>query len=150
MKLLTLSTTILALLLTLAASASAATDFQNAIKCGKNFSKVNQAIEKFCSKKNKNGKIANDLVVPSKYANEGVTTWGIQGNGIKVKISGNCTPAQWIPHKWCMAQFHALCAELVVGCLNFEKYGKGGCQTFEITIMKPQTGAYRGSCTPRI
>jgi len=105
MKILTVSTTIIVLLTLLATSASAATDFQNAVKCGKNFPKVNQAIEAFCSKKTKNGKPANDLVVPSDYAREGVLTLGLQGSGIKVAINGNCSPAQWIPYKWCMAQF---------------------------------------------
>lgn len=54
-------------ILAFTALVSAATDYENAVKCGKRFPKVSQAIEKFCSKQ-KDGKLTNDLVVPSEYA----------------------------------------------------------------------------------
>jgi hypothetical protein len=65
MKPFTVSTTLA--FLAFAALASAATDFENATKCGKRFPRINQAIEIFCSKQ-KDRKLTNDLVVPSKYA----------------------------------------------------------------------------------
>lgn len=120
-------------LLALVAFVSAATDFQNAVTCGKRFPRINQAIEIFC-KKQKDGKLANDLTIPSKYATEGVGTTNIRGKKILVAISGNCAPPQWIPHNWCMAQFQEMCATTLnkdTG-YNWRNYGRGNCQQWKI------------------
>lgn len=134
MKIFTVSTVLA--LLTIAVLASAQTDFENAVKCGKRFPRVNQAIEKFCGK-NKDGKIINDLVVPSKYAENGVVAVGLTGGDIWVNIKGTCLPAQWVPYNWCMAQFHALCAVSDIGYNNYNLHGKDNCQSFRIAILKP-------------
>jgi hypothetical protein len=120
MKTLTVST-ILALL-TFAALVSAGTDFENATKCGKRYPRINQAIEMFCGKM-KDGKLTNDLVVPSTYADQGVGTTGYRGDKILVAIKGNCAPAQWVPYNWCNAQFHDLCANSANG-YNWRAHGK--------------------------
>jgi hypothetical protein len=117
-------------LLTFAALASAATDFENAAKCGKRFPRINQAIEMFCGKM-KDGKLTNDLVVPSKYADQGVGTTAYNGNKILVAIKGNCDPPMWVPYSWCNAQFHDLCANSEHG-FNWRAHGKNGCQKFMI------------------
>jgi hypothetical protein len=117
--------TILALL-TFAALASAATDFENATKCGKRFPRINQAIEIFCGKK-KDGKLTNDIVVPSQYADQGVGTTSFNGNKILVAIKGNCAPAQWVPYNWCNAQFHDLCANSEHD-YAWRAHGKDNCQ----------------------
>lgn len=117
-------------LLTFAALASAATDFENAAKCGKRFPRINQAIEMFCGKM-KDGKLTNDLVVPSKYADQGVGTTAYNGNKILVAIKGNCAPAQWVPYNWCNSHFHDLCANSDHG-YNWRAQGRNGCQKFVI------------------
>jgi len=128
MKFLTIST--LLALLALAALASAATDFENATKCGKRFPRINQAIDIFCGKQ-KDGKLTNDLVVPSKYADQGVGTTSFDGHKILVAIKGSCDPPMWVPYNRCNAQFHDLCANSENG-FNWRAHGKNGCQKFVI------------------
>lgn len=118
-------------ILAFTALVSAATDYENAVKCGKRFPKVSQAIEKFCSKQ-KDGKLTNDLVVPSEYAKKGVHTIGLKGKKILVNILGDCAPAQWVPYNWCNAQFNDLCANSVTG-YNWRRHGKDDCQWFGIS-----------------
>jgi hypothetical protein len=126
----TFTVPIILALLTFAALVSVGTDFENAAKCGKRFPRINQAIEIFCGK-SKDNKLTNDLVVPSKYADQGVGITGYEGNKILVAIKGNCEPAQWVPYNWCNAQFHDLCANSEHG-YAWRAHGKNGCQKFVI------------------
>ncbi|KAM0721731.1 hypothetical protein Q7P37_002656 [Cladosporium fusiforme] len=120
-------------LLAIIAFASAASDFQNAVKCGRRFPRINQAIEIFCTKLNKDGKPTNDIMVPSTYAQRGVGTTGLKGNKLYVGIAGNCATPQWVPEQWCKAQFHDLCANTRDRRgWNWRAHGKGGCQKFKI------------------
>lgn len=75
------------------------------------------AINRFCAK--------TDMVVPSPYANNGVTV-----NGWTVRIKGSCKPAQWVPSYWCTTQLHDVCGEYTEGGIGLAKYGKNGCQGF--------------------
>lgn len=119
-------------LIAIIAFVSAASDFQNAVKCGQRFPRINQAIEILCNKM-KDGKPTNDLMVPSTYAQKGVGTTGLKGNKIYVGISGNCATPQWVPAQWCKAQFHDLCANTRdPRGWNWRAHGKGGCQKFKI------------------
>lgn len=112
--------------------ASAASDFQNAVKCGQRFPRINQAIDILCTKM-KDGKPTNDLMVPSTYALKGVGTTGLKGNKLYIGISGNCPTPQWVPEQWCKAQFHDLCANTRdPRGWNWKAYGKDGCQKFKI------------------
>lgn len=127
-----LSTLALLTLLALAALASAASDFENAVKCGQRFPRINQAIEIFCNKADGDGP-SNDIKVPSQYAGRGVGTIGMKGNKLHIKIDGNCSPPQWVPHQWCLAQFHDLCANTRdPRGWNWRAYGRNGCQKFKI------------------
>lgn len=120
-------------LLVLVAFASAASDFQNAVKCGKRFPRINQAIDILCTKMDKGGKPSNDLMVPSTYAQRGVGTTGLKGNKLYVGISGNCKTPQWVPAQWCKAQFQDLCANTRdPRGWNWRAHGKDGCQKFKI------------------
>lgn len=102
------------------ASATAASDYENAMKCGKKNPEINSAIEQFCRKGN--------MIVPSKYAGEG-HTYG----GIHVAIHGTCEPQQWVPPEYCNLQFHEICAHHKHGA-GFKRYN--GCQDFRIERVK--------------
>lgn len=138
-------------LLALITFVSAASDFQNAVKCGKRFPRINQAIEIFCNKQAPGGKLTNDLTVPSKYASGGVGTTSLKNSKILVAIKGNCSPAQWIPHNWCLAQFHDLCANTKNrhGFVS-RNFGNNRCQQFVIEPRsdKAFTRGPRGGFVP--
>lgn len=144
MKTFTTSTTLA--LLALAALTSAATDFENATKCGKRFPRINQAIELFCGKM-KDAKLTNDIVVPSKYADQGVGATSFDGQKLLVAIKGNCEPAQWVPYVWCNAQFHDLCANSEHG-YNWRAHEKDGCQKFVIGTRMDNEEPTRSSRGP--
>ncbi|OQO07431.1 hypothetical protein B0A48_07128 [Cryoendolithus antarcticus] len=103
--------TILPILTLLLPQVLAATDYQNAMTCGQRFPRINGAIEKFCYKKNTSGVATNDLVIPSAYASIGSMFYGFKGNKLVVQITGQCSPAQWVPAQWCLSQFHEMCAQ---------------------------------------
>lgn len=110
-------------LLTLALTATLTTAKTNeqicASKAGSDFV---GAINAFCDKTN--------IVVPSPYGNAGK----VVGNA-KVRITGKCKPAQWVPSYWCRVQMMALCASNPDNAgLGIDRaYGKNGCQFFEIS-----------------
>jgi len=103
----------------LASGVTAWSDFADASKCGAKTPDINNAIGKFCSKK--------DLVVPSRYANRGVSV-----NGWHVAISGKCNPPQWVPFEYCRTQFARMCANGNGQGLNNKRFGRNGCQGWHI------------------
>lgn len=105
--------------LALASTATAVSDYEWSVKCGRKNPNVNTAIQKFCSKGN--------IVVPSEYAK-----WGKSHNGFHVAISGNCNPPQWVPQDWCRYQLSKLCARGNGQGLGNQRYGAGGCQGWHI------------------
>ncbi|KAK3621634.1 hypothetical protein LTR56_022673 [Elasticomyces elasticus] len=78
------------------------------------------AIKNFCGK--------TDMVVPSQYAQNG--KWK---NNAHAFISGNCSPAQWVPQYWCEKQFLAMCANgpWTENAMS-QRFGNNGCQTFAL------------------
>lgn len=118
------------LLLTLALSTStlAATDYENASACAGKNPNTNAAISAFCNIINSSGNYANNMVVPSPY-----TTNGVAKGGIRVKITGTCSPKQWVPIEYCQPQFHAMCANGgPKDGLAKKQFGRNGCQTWII------------------
>ncbi|TKA44987.1 hypothetical protein B0A54_03279 [Friedmanniomyces endolithicus] len=107
-------------LLTLAALATATSD-QDACTAQHGGKHAVQAIQAFCAK--------TDMVVPSSYAQTGHSVVNA-----RVFISSNCSPAEWVPQYWCLTQFYSLCAagDFIDGSTS-GRYGKGGCQYFELT-----------------
>lgn len=83
------------------------------------------AIDDFCGKSN--------LVVPSAYAKKGKL--GLDQH-THISISGNCKPAQWVPSKYCHAQFYDMCAHGGEHGGNKRAYGKGGCQKWNIQYSR--------------
>ena len=65
-------------------------------KCSNKDPSVVNAIGKFCQKTN--------MVVPSSYASGGMM--GYSGHQTRISITGNCSPAQWVPQKYCLSQFY--------------------------------------------
>lgn len=123
-----LSTLLPPLLLTLITFSLAATDYQNAIACSRRNPSINTAIDAFCNKKNAQGQLTNDILVPSPYSNAGASH-----GGVKVSIPGKCDPPQWVPFEWCAPQFHAMCAGMGRATGSVVKiYGRIGCQAFTI------------------
>lgn len=100
--------------LLLAISSLAAADNQQF--CSTHHPFIYGAINQFCSK--------TDMVVPSKYATDGVKA----SNGAYVKITGNCSPAQWVPSYWCTEQLLQVCAQ--TDGQGSQRFGRNGCQTF--------------------
>ncbi|TKA27180.1 hypothetical protein B0A50_04517 [Salinomyces thailandicus] len=117
---------ITALLLTALAATEVSATHQE--KCQKKNGHVVQAIQQFCGKTN--------LVVPSNYAVLGahVGTGGPQDT--RVYITGTCSPAQWVPQKYCLSQFYALCAGSPHGSKGDSQgsYGRHGCQNWNIDV----------------
>lgn len=69
------------------------------------YPELNNAIDQFCHKKDASGKLTNDLMVPSNYAD-----MGVQIGSLLVKIYGSCNPPQYVPADICVQQFHDMCA----------------------------------------
>lgn len=106
----------------------AATDMENAITCGRLNPDINTAIDQFCFDKNAKGQFMDNIVVPSTYAAKG----SAHGNA-KVMITGDCTPAQWVPLNWCEVQFHDMCASMKEGQgIVQATYGRNNCQIWTI------------------
>ncbi|KAK5132856.1 hypothetical protein LTR08_008572 [Meristemomyces frigidus] len=79
------------------------------------------AIQKFCSQMN--------IMVPSNYAKTGQRGYT---DATRVSITGNCKPAMWVPHNYCMSQFENMCSNGGKHGGSTHKYGKNGCQHWEI------------------
>lgn len=123
-------TTYLAPILSLAIlpTTLAASDYQNSLACaGKNPS-INAAISKFCNKKSPDGKYINDITVPGTRSAQGISV-----DGIRIRLTGVCTPKQWVPQQYCLTQLHEMCA-LSPHNKGFytRRYGRGGCQIWSI------------------
>ena len=80
----------------LLALASLAVALDDGTKCSNKDPSVVNAIGKFCQKQN--------MVVPSKYASGGMM--GYAGTQTRISITGSCSPAQWVPQKYCLSQFY--------------------------------------------
>ncbi|GAB7358258.1 hypothetical protein MBLNU230_g0409t1 [Neophaeotheca triangularis] len=80
---------------------------------------IPRAMDKFCVKK------GNNIVVPSKYAQNGKSS-----DGRKVAIRATCRPQQWIPQYWCYKQFYDLCTSGDSKGRNSRIYN--GCQIWYI------------------
>lgn len=67
-------------------------------------------------------------MAPSTYADNGVEI-----KTHRVRIVSNCDPPQWVPQYWCEKQFYDICASAPQeGPSNSGKYGRNGCQVFEV------------------
>ncbi|GAB1732766.1 hypothetical protein NU195Hw_g7955t1 [Hortaea werneckii] len=99
------------------------------------------AIHAFCSKKN--------IVVPSPYAHKGgvARKSGRNKHGVdwtmavSANIDGNCKPAQWVPQKYCMSQFKAMCRQAPKGAYGASerRFGRNKCQKWSIAVkFKPK------------
>ncbi|KAM0703236.1 hypothetical protein Q7P35_009174 [Cladosporium inversicolor] len=119
---------------------SAASDWQNAVKCGKRFPNIQGTIQYFCNspytgdiKTNSGG-----MMVPSGWAQEGIGYTGERGNRFRVAVESSCQPAQYLPYKYCMSQFNAMCANTKNKWgYHTQHFGASGCQKF---IIDPRSG----------
>jgi hypothetical protein len=126
-------------LLALITLASANSEWQNAVKCGKRFPMIQLAIDLFCNhSKDGNWKtVTGGMMIPSEWARQGMGQTGIRGNRFKVAIEGTCSAAQWLPRKYCVSQFQAMCANTKNKWgYHTQRFGNNGCQHF---IIGPRT-----------
>ncbi|KAK4617418.1 uncharacterized protein CLAFUR5_04986 [Fulvia fulva] len=109
-------------------STLAASDYQDSLACAKKNPSTNAAISKFCNKKGPNGGLINDITVPGSRSSRGVSV-----DGIRIRLTGDCTPKQWVPLQYCQTQLHEMCA-LSPHKKGFytRRYGRGGCQIWSI------------------
>lgn len=130
---------ILAILLACMSFASAMTAGQIQRACLRKNRYVLNAINNFCHQ--------HDIVVPGAYAQKGKMSSPpnahvmISGKyhpkdgsrcGADVFDIGNCKPAQWVPSKYCLAQFHQTCMTGDQFGAGSAQYGRNGCQTWTI------------------
>lgn len=122
-------------LLALITFVSAASDWQNAVKCGQRFPEINAAFEFFCRNPH-NGAIRSPqggMMIPSPWAQEGVGHTGRRGNRFRVAVESSCSPAQYLPYKYCMSQLQAMCANTKNKWgYHTQHFGASGCQKFII------------------
>ncbi|CAK1368084.1 hypothetical protein CB0940_11222 [Cercospora beticola] len=128
----TLPTLLPTLLLTLTTAQTPDQDFQYSAACGAKNPAVNQAIAAFCHKKDKAGNYADTITCPGSRSETGVVK-----EGIRAKITGNCTPKQWVPGKFCLLQFHYICATGDAKGLGTGTYGTNGCQKWTLEEAVP-------------
>lgn len=95
--------------------------------CRKTNPDILAAIDAFCNKPG-----GDTMMVPSEYAKAGK----IVGKA-HVWIKGDCKPAQWLPKRWCLSQFHEVCGFTTFGG-GYGRVDKGrnGCQKFIIEKVK--------------
>jgi hypothetical protein len=128
-------------LLALITFTAAASDWQNAVKCGKRFPEINSAFDTFC-RNPRNGDIHSGqggMMVPSPWAQEGVGHTGLRGNRFSVRVESSCSPAQYLPYKYCMSQFQAMCANTPnIWGYQTQHFGASGCQKF---IVGPRSSS---------
>ena len=122
-------------LLALITLATAASNWENAIKCGKRFPEINSAFEAFC-RYPRNGDVKSSqggMMIPSPWAQEGVGHTGLRGNKFSVRIESSCSPAQWLPYKYCISQLLAMCIYTPNKWgYQTNHFGASGCQKFII------------------
>ena len=122
-------------LLALITFTSAASDFQNAVKCGRRFPKIQNAFEFFCNNPPTGEMKTNrgEMMVPSGWAQEGIGYTGARGNRFRIAVESSCSPAQYLPYKYCMSQFNAMCANTSNKWgYHTQHFGASGCQKFII------------------
>ena len=97
--------------------------------------------EQICQSKNKNVPLAiqafcapTNLVVPSTYASNGKHAGQYGPKDTIVSIAGTCSPAQWVPQKYCLAQFYEMCANSRAKGAQTNDYGRDGCQKWVIDV----------------
>ncbi|GAB7364749.1 hypothetical protein MBLNU230_g5547t1 [Neophaeotheca triangularis] len=93
--------------------------------CARKNPAVVMAIRRFCSK--------NNIVVPSRYAGRGALFAGPRRTAV-VKITGGCSPPQWVPQKYCYSQFYAMCARGDSDGRRNAQFGRNKCQTWSIWV----------------
>lgn len=114
-------------MLTLSAFASFTTaasndDATNIKTCRKANPDVLVAIDAFCNKPD------GAIMIPSDYAKAGHKI----GHTL-VSIDGKCKPAQWLPKKYCLSQFHQICGMgFGAGGFGGIDFGRNNCQRFMI------------------
>ena len=136
--LISLFTLILALVCT-AYAQSYASDYQYSQTCAKKNPAVNAAISAFCNKKI-NGVASDTIFCPGPRSNAGVVT-----GGVRAKITGNCSPPQWIPAQYCLVQFHYICATGGPRGMGSHTYGNNGCQKWTLQFAISGVGAVLGA-----
>ncbi|EME39276.1 hypothetical protein DOTSEDRAFT_75112 [Dothistroma septosporum NZE10] len=121
-------TSLLAYILTMLPTTFAASDYQNSLACAVKNPSTNAAISKFCNKKGPNGGYIDDITVPGSRSAQGIVV-----DGIRIRLTGDCTPKQWVPQQYCLTQLHEMCA-LAPSKKGYYKrrYGMGGCQVWSI------------------
>ena len=70
--------------------------YDEGTQCSNKDPSVVNAIGKFCQN--------TKMVVPSSYATGGMA--GYSGHKTHIRITGSCSPAQWVPQKYCLSQFY--------------------------------------------
>lgn len=121
-----IGTTTFVLTALLATSTLALTDQQ---ECQHKNGHAVQAIQQFCAKTN--------IVVPSTYAANGAHVGTNGPHDTRVSITGVCSPAQWVPQKYCLSQFYNMCATgNDVGDTAGRQYGAGTykCQSWALDV----------------
>jgi len=127
-------------LLALTTFVTADVDFDNAVKCGKRFPKIQDSFHVFCNHPH-DGDIRSmqgGMMIPSTWAQEGIGYTGASGNRYRVAVESNCgRPGQWLPFKCCMSQFNEMCANTSdkLGYVT-KRYGNRGCQKFVVGPRK--------------
>ncbi|TKA42476.1 hypothetical protein B0A54_06926 [Friedmanniomyces endolithicus] len=94
-----------------------------------------QAIQQFCAK--------TDIVAPSSYATAGAHVGTGGAHDTRLSIEAVCSPAQWVPQKYCLSQYYNMCATGDdVGDANDRFYGAGNyhCQTWHFSVGGPYGG----------
>ncbi|KXT11835.1 hypothetical protein AC579_4281 [Pseudocercospora musae] len=102
--------------------------------CQKKNPRVVKAIDLFCQRS------GAKLTVPALFAHTGVylrPSPPQSPNKVYVWIDGTCSPAQWVPQDVCQKQFYQMCATGGERGGAVAKYGRDGCQTWNILIKKP-------------
>jgi hypothetical protein len=123
-------------------SATEATKWQNAVKCGQRFDRINYIIDMFCRHSQEATEMRNGMYVPSEWAKQGIGMTGVRGNRFVVKIEGNCQPAQYVPYDWCKSQFQAMCANTKNKWgYQTQHFGRNSCQKFIIGPRSSPQGA---------
>ncbi|KAM3415040.1 hypothetical protein BST61_g10175 [Cercospora zeina] len=115
-------------------------DFQYSATCAAKNPAVNSAIAAFCYKKDQAGRYSDTIMCPGPRSERGVVK-----DGIRAKITGNCTPQQWIPGKFCLLQFHYLCATGDAKGLGTGTYGTNACQKWTLEVATPNVPGVLGA-----
>ncbi|EME80672.1 uncharacterized protein MYCFIDRAFT_198838 [Pseudocercospora fijiensis CIRAD86] len=96
--------------------------------------RVVKAIDLFCHRS------GTKLTVPSLFAHTGVYLKPQpphSPNEVFVWIEGTCSPPQWVPQEVCRKQFFQMCATGGGKGGAKVRYGRDGCQGWNILVKKP-------------